>query len=1092
MYIFRSLKTKVAVAFLATAAFGGAVGNVHAYPLLEDNKQAGRTLYKVKGRVMDDLQEPLPGANIKVKGTNVGTITDIDGNFQFNVPTKDKVTIVISYIGMETQQIVVTPDKAVTVVLVQADRVMEELIVDGFRTISRERSTGSAVILNSENLEKVQAVDLSSKLEGLAPGLVTYNNEMSIRGVSTFSVDADATTPLLVIDGQPATGIKLDDLNPEIIENVTVLKDAAATSLYGVRASNGVIVVTTKQAKDEKVNVNVSLGYYIKPLPSLSYQHYASTSDIIDLEREYLLSDPEYIKDPSAYFSSVVNKSSPNYMTQVDMLYYRLSKNEITEEQLNNELNQLRKYDYRKEYRDKLQHLALTQDYNLSLAKGGEKSKLFFSARYQDIGQYNKYDDRRRMSFYLKNDLQLTSWMKLGLGADVSYSHRAQAQNTLLGANSAMPYDRLYDDNGNLAYRYPYNQVLASTINETDGLYFMGFNAVEESEKSIQKTNNLYMKYFLHTNFDITKDLGLELKFQYEKRMENQEQYDEEDSYMMRYLINEFASTGSNGEFVYNIPRGGRLRTASSDYNYYNLRGQFNYRKEIGDKHDIAALLGGEIRQDKSRVVWSERYGYDEQKLTYSQVDWLTLSQTGVVGQLFSSKRSRSENLSIYDMLHRYVSAYLNAGYTYDSRYAVNGSMRIEQADLFGTDPKYRYRPLWSVGASWNISNEAFMKPVEWVDMLKLRLTYGITGNVDQSSSPYLLGSYLNSYYTNSSLTAILNPPNSSLRWEKTSTFNFGIDYMFIKKLKGSFDVYRRYSSDLLVNKSIDPSLGFDGIARANNGEMQNVGVEFSLSYDWLRTRDFSFTTSFSSAFNKNEIKKVDYEPTDALDMMRYPTSNYKVGDTFNSLYAYRYAGLTATGDPSIYNENGEVVSIDRVRNVNAVIRAGQLTPKWNGALNLDFRWKDLNVFVKAVYYAGHSLRNDVVTLYDVYSEIEGGAIGEDIVDRWTPNNTDTDIPAMGLHSNSGERKEHWKYADVNICSASFIKLRNIGVSYTIPKHVLTKAKIKNITVKAQVDNACYWAANKEGIDPEAFNANGGYRTSALMPSYIVGLNVKF
>ena len=316
---------------------------------------------------------------------------------------------------------------------------------------------------------------------------------------------------------------------------------------------------------------------------------------------------------------------------------------------------------------------------------------------------------------------------------------------------------------------------------------------------------------------------------------------------------------------------------------------------------------------------------------------------------------------------------------------------------------------------------------------------------------------------------------------------------MLINRLSGSLDFYSKYSSDLLVNKSIDPSLGFDGMARANNGAMKNTGVEINLSYDWIRNRDFSFTTSFSAAYNKNTIDKVDYKPTDALDMMRYPTSNYLKGDTYNSLYAYKYAGLTADGNPSVYNENGEAVSINPVRNIDAVVCVGQLTPKWNGALNLDFRWRDLSAFAKVVYYAGHSLRVDVPTLYDSNHKLLDGAVSEDIVDRWTAENTNTSIPVMGIHGDSGERNEHWRYADINTASASFIKLRNIGVAYTFPARLLKKTHaFKGAQLRFQIDNLCHWAANKHDIDPEAFNANSGLRTDAQTPTYIFGLNFNF
>lgn len=1047
--------------------------------------------HTVKGRVVDTGNEPLPGASVMLKGSSWGVVTDIDGYFSIDVANSNKVALTVSFVGMNPQDVTVTPGKTVTVVLTASESMLDEMIVSGFQTISRERSSGSAIVINSDKLAKIQSSDLSSKLEGITPGLTMYNNQMNIRGTSSFSVDG---TPLIVIDGQPATGMQsLDNINPEIIESVTVLKDAAATSLYGVRAANGVIVVTTKRPKGNSVDVNLSVGYYIKPLPSLSYRHYASTSDIIDLERDFLLTDPDYVKNPAAYFQTLTGKTSARYMSQVDMLYYRLAMNEITESGVTAGLDALRANDYRREYRDKLQHLSFTQDYNLSLSKGGGNNSFFASARYNELGQYNRFDDDRTFSVYLKNELQAASWMKLTIGADMQLRKSSYSQAPGLGATAAMPYDRLYNDDGTPAYRYLYNQVLAEDVNNTGGLYFMGYNAVEESGHNKLKADDMYAKLFLQTNFDITKELGLELKLQYEKRKADGKEYDEEDSYMMRSMINEFAVIDNKGGITYNIPQGGRQYTYNTSAAFYNLRGQFNYSKTFAGKHDLTALLGGEIRQDKYDTYYGEKFGYDDQKLTYSQVDWKTLSNTGVTGALYPAVSRRSELLNMSSVTHRYVSAYFNAGYTYGSKYTLNASVRVDQADLFGTDPKYRYRPLWSVGASWNASNEDFLKSTEWLDMLKLRMTYGITGNVDQSSSPYLLAGFANSLYTGQNITIISTPPNSSLRWEKTSTFNAGIDFRIFRFLSGNLDFYRKYSSDLLVNKRIDPSLGFNGMARANNGAMQNTGLEMSLQAELLRRGDMQLNIGLSAAYNENRIKEIDYEPTDAISMMTDPASNYRVGDTFNSVYAYRYAGLSDTGNPQIYDENGGIVDTKAVRNVGAVVCAGQLAPKWNGALTVDFRWKGFNAFAKLVYYAGHSLRNDVPTLYDSTYRLTDGAVNREIVNRWTETNQDTNIPAMGLHGDTGERNYHWKYADVNVCSASFVKLRNIGVSYSLPRQWLNCMKVvKELSLKFQVDNAFYWAANGYGIDPEAFNANAGSRTDALMPSYVLGLDVKF
>lgn len=1043
--------------------------------------------YTVKGTVVDNMGETLPGATIFVKGTNTGTSADIDGNFSLKIPKAGKVTLVVSFVGMTTKEVSTTTGSDVKVILEPTTDILEEVIVSGFHTISRERNTGSAVVVNSEKLSKIQATDLTSKLEGITPGLTIYNNQISIRGNSSFAI---GSTPLLVIDGQPATGMSLSDLNVNTIESVTVLKDAAATSLYGVYASNGVIVVTTKRGSDKKVESHISLGYYLNPLPSLDYQHYASTSDIIDLERDMLLSDPDYIKSPLSYFGTKTGKTNAAYMSQVDMLYYRLANKQISESDVETGLNALRANDYRREYQRRLMQNSLTQDYNITLNAGSEKNNFYAAMRYEKTGLHTKYNSENRLSFYLRNDLKVTSWMKLTLGANLNLKKTDYTQASGLGLTAAMPYDTLLETDGSLSYRYPYNQVLAEQVNATEGLNFMGYNAIEESTHNRYKTDNLYMKYFLQANFDLTSGLDLELKGQYEKRKVSGKEYDEADSYMMRSMINEFASTNPRSGFIYNIPQGGHQIFQDTNYDNYNLRAQLNYRNTFIDKHDVTALIGAEAREDKSDYHFGERYGYDAQRLTYSQVDWLTLSQTGVVGQLYANSRTKAENLTLSEVKHRYVSAYLNAGYVYDGRYSINASVRVEQADLFGSDPKYRYRPLWSVGASWNIEQEKFMRNYTWIDRLKMRATYGITGMVDQSSSPYLLASFATSYYSNGPMSMIVSPPNSSLRWEKTATFNAGLDFMLFNRFNATIDFYHKKSSDLLVNKSIDPSLGFNGMARANNGSMKNVGVEFLLSYDWIKSHDFTFTTSFSTAYNKNTIEKIDYKPTDALDMMRYPTSNYLQGDAYNSLYAYKYAGLTADGNPSVYDNNGEIVSINPVRNIGAVVCVGQLTPKWNGALNLDFRWKDLSVFAKMVYYAGHSLRVDVPTLYDNTNKLLDGAVNEDIANRWTETNTDTNIPVMGIHGNSGERNEHWRFADVNTATASFTKLRNIGVSYNFPTNMLKKTRVlQGARLRFQIDNVCYWAANKHGIDPEAFNANSGIRTDQQKPTYIFGLD---
>lgn len=1043
----------------------------------------------LNGKVSDSDGAAIPGVTILNQDKTQAAVSDIDGRFSFTQPLEYGTILSFSSVGMKTNNLVYGGESVLQVVMVEDVQQLEDVIVTGFQTISRERATGSATIVKKDYLDKIQAPNLGSKLEGTTPGLTTYNGNTSIRGTSSFSL---ASTPLLVLDGQPVTGVSINELNPDDIETVTVLKDAAATSLYGVRASNGVIVVSTKRGMTKKPAINISANFYLNPLPSLKYQHYASTSDIIDYEQSYLLNNPTYKENPLNYFIDQNSMDAPKYMSQVSRLYYEMAQGNITQSQLNSSLDALRKNDYRKEYRKELQQMSFTQDYNVSISKGSDKSSLFFSARYENYGSYTTYNKSDKFSFYLKNELDLTSWFKLTLGANatIGNSNQKQDEYRYQENTSAMAYDNLRNPDGSLAYLYPDNYYLAQSVAEKEGLYSLGYNAIEEANKNIQDSNDMYWKLFSHADFKLLKGLNLGLKFQYENRAYNSELYDEADSYYMRHTIDQYASTNPKGGYIYNIPQGGHMRESHARYSYLNFRAQFDYSTTIAEKHDITALLGGEIREDKDRNTQSERYGYDDQRLTYQQVDWNTLNQQGVVGQLSNNAIPRGELLTVGDHHHRYVSAYFNAGYSYDTRYSVNGSVRVEQADLFGTDPKYRYRPLWSVGASWNISNEAFMKDITYVDMLKLRITYGITGNVDQSSSPYLLGYYLNSPYSGANLTDITTPPNKLLRWEKTSTFNAGIDFILFKRLSGSFDFYSRYSSDLLAFKSLDPSIGFDN-ARMNNGAMKNRGVEISLSYDWLKSKDWALNTTLTAAANKNKIDKVGYLPTDAINMMGAPKGNYLKGDTYNTLYAYRYAGLTAEGDPSVYDAEGNIISNEPVREIEALIRAGQLDPKWSGALDVSVRWRSLNLFTKIVYYTGHSLRVDATPLYNGIKSPTSD-IHEDIANRWTPEHTNTDIPSMATYGAQSDRSFHWKYADYNVASASFLKVRNIGLSYTLPQQWLGKSGFKGINLRAQVNNPCYWAANKRDIDPEAFNANDGTRSTEQATSYIFGININF
>lgn len=1060
---------------------------------------------QITGVVMDANNEPLMGANIAVPETGTIAITDLDGKYTIFAP--ENASLVYTYIGFAPQEIKIKGRKNFNIFLAEDQKALDEVVVTGFQTISRERASGAAVIVNKEKLNQIKSPDIVSNLEGLVPGLNTQGG-ISIRGTSSFSLSSQ---PLIVIDGMPVENISnfyagtsttgLGLVNPDDIESVTVLKDAAATSLYGVRAANGVIVVTTKKGTSQKPLVSFSANYYITPDAGLDYMKYASTADILNYEVEYMTNDPIYKQDPLEYFDMLNSSRSPGYVTKVKDLYYQKALGNLTQSDIDAQLNMLRRRDYRQEYMDRFAKSSFTQDYNLSISQGSDFAQTYFSARFQDNRPNSIDATSNRIAMNLNNTFNFAKWVKLNTGISVnidnsknknlSYIDYDNNNYMLTEANRFMPYDQIIGDDGQRSVLYPFNMYRSQEVGENSDFQQMGYNVYDDLESgSWYKNRDIYLKFLANAEFKIIKDLTFDLRFQYEHINGKTETYSSVKSYEMRELINRYTSVhddGYNTQAIYNVPKGGKLNESDKQLQNLNLRGQFNYSSVYNEKHALSALAGFEMRENKIRYLAQDRYGYDDQLLSYQFVDWASLAKTGVIGLLSDVTQTLAPDQGVGEAIHRYISGYFNAGYTYDGRYSATASVRMDQADLFGTDPKYRYRPLWSVGGSWNVSNEAFMCPYSWIDMLKLRVTYGITGNVDQNSTPFLIGSMYVSSETGGNLTEVVTPPNKLLRWEKTSTFNFGIDFAAWNRLNASVDVYKRYSSDLLAPKRYDPSMGF-AEGWVNNGAMSNKGVEFTGSYDWIKTKNWRFSSQLTAAYNKNKIENIDYEPSNALDLLKYPNQYYRTGTSRGTMYAYKYGGLNEVGDPIVFDENGNAVSNDPVRSIDAVYAVGQMAPKWQGMLNLSLQYKNFELFTRFVYYTGHSMRYDVMPLY---KGIDGGEIHRDIANRWTPSNQGL-IPAIGRYGDDSNRGDHWKFADEHILTASYIRARNIGLTYTVPQSFLQKIGFKSAVLRAQVDNPFYIAFNGEGIDPEAYQINEGKRSEKIMPTYTFGVNVSF
>lgn len=1048
---------------------------------IEQDKNVQQATKAIKGIVVDENGTGIPGTTIAVVGTSVGTAADAHGRFTLDVPISAK-SILFSFIGYASAQesIAALKDGSILRIMLKPEsKKIEEVVVTGFGNISKERSTGAVVVLSSEDITERVNFNLVSSLEGQVAGMSTYGGDPLIRGTTSFRSN---TLPLIVVDGLPIEGT-LSDINPLDVESITVLKDAASASIYGVRAGNGIIVVTTKTGEKGKTTVNFSADYSITPQQRVSDLRLASTSDIIDYERYYLEQDQSYIKGPLSFFEGKDERRT--YYSPVYKAYRDYLMGEITEEEKEARIAGLKNYDYRKEYERLIWRKSLTQQYNLSVRKGADKMDIAFSANYrkQQFSTVNNNSNGITLNF--KSRLDLYSWLTLTCGA---YGKFSNSRSPLLerGAFSEMPYARILDDNGNRVYDLPKTHPLRNEEILYYGLPGMEYNVLDELEMNNKKSYTQQLRAFAETDVKLYKGLTYNLKFQYQKDNGEAASTYLEDSYHMRSKINKCAVLNSDGSITNYIPLGGRLFTSTSNNYNYAIRNQINYNTAIKEDWSVSLFAGTEFSEMKSSTIDTDIYGYDpDVELNGRPVNWQILKD-GVLSLIYDQPVQELSAAGTSYLLNRVFSLYSNGSLSYKSKYVLAGSWRVDQTNLFGVAERDKFRPLWSVSASWNASEESFLKKVEWMNLLKLRASWGVNGNVDRGSSPFLLAGMAYSSEVNETSTYISSAPNPTLRWEKTESINVGLDFRLFQKLSGTIEFYNKYTSDLLARADLDPSTGHSA-ATYNNGAMLNRGIELSLNYSWLRSKDWSATTSVVMAYNRNEVKQVDLKPSYAGYLLMNPKAYYRVGDPYNSLYAFRYAGITDTGDPSVYDAKGNVIVNATMKDPNALVYMGTFDPPITGSLSQNVAYRNFTFNALLVVYLGHKLRRDAISL----SSTPGATLQAGINDRWTEDNKTSEIPRFPVYG-GGDRADFWMYGDNQVESASMLKLRNVGLGYKIRGSLVDKLKIQGMQVKAQVNNLWYWSAAGHGIDPESFDALRASRNGVNKSSFIFSINLTF
>lgn len=1014
----------------------------------------------VRGTVVDQTGESVIGASIQVKGTTQGTITDIDGKFSLGVPDKKSV-IVVSFIGYATKELQVDTSKPMSIVLEEDTKVLDEVVVVGYQEVRKKDLTGSVAKADMNELLNTPVGSFDQTLGGRIAGVNVSSSEgtpggtmnIVIRGNNSLTQD---NSPLYVIDGFPVEDAAIaSTINPSDIESLDILKDASATAIYGARGANGVVIITTKKGKVGKAQLSYD--------GSVTMQHVTRTIPMMDAY--------EFVKLQAETYPASIANSTGGYLMEYQGKQWTLD-----------DYRGIFQYDWQ----DEILRTALQHNHNIRLTGGTEGVRYNASVSYynQDGILLNSGYERfqARANTVIKRD-------KLDISLTTNYSRSIQTGST--------PSETSYSGMNNLFYSvwgyrpvtYP-NKSMESLLNDVmdeaiDSSNDYRFNPIRSLKEEYRKyyINNLQLNGYV--SYEFIKGLKLKVSGGYTYDARKNDQFNNSNT--------RYGGPTSTDKVNAQIIRNERLTWLNEN--------TLTYQTNIKKKHFFNSLVG----------ITFQNSDYEYYSLKSTHIPNESLGMAGMADGTLSSSSSLKSSWSMMSYLAR-----LN--YNYKSKYYATASFRADGSSKFSKKHRYGYFPSGSL--AWNFMEEEFMAPIKKVvGAGKLRVSWGLTGNnrigeYDYYALLQMLKEKQGDYISNGSIPSGVYPfdndmssvgmvpvslPNEDLKWETTEQWNVGLDLSFFnERLNFTADVYRKTTRDLLLEASLPLVSGYYS-ATKNIGKVRNDGLELSLSTVNVQTKDFTWTSDFNIAFNKNEVLELAENQLSLTTAARFdqnynsqPSYIAKVGLPMGMMYGYIYEGTykyddfvksgnsytlkdnvpyfsseanTQPGMPKYKDVNG-----DGIIDTNDRTIIGRGLPIHTGGFTNSFTYKgfDLSVFFQWSY------GNDIMNANRLFFENAGGK--KDLnqfasyANRWTPENPESDIPAAT------------KSASNNVISSriiedgSYLRLKTVTLGYTFPKTLIAKAKLSNARVYVAAQNLWTWTSYS-GYDPEV-----SVRNSALTP----------
>ncbi len=1026
----------------------------------------------VHGRVVNDKDEPVEGVAVTVKGTRRGTTTDLNGEFTLRSVNENAV-LVFSGINVETLEVAINGRSDMAVRLSTKISAMNDLMITastGFQTISKERATGSYGVISKEQLE-LPSTNIGQRLVGTMSGLqsrldVNGNPTFEIRGLTSLYANSQ---PLIVVDGFPIQG-DFNSINPNDVESVTILKDAAAASIWGARSANGVIVITTKKAKKGvpmrvEFNAFTRIGKkfdldYVRPLASsaetveyekLAYKNWRSLADPISLQ--------SHVAWSWSQAGTAINEA--NY-------------GNITAAQRDAILENLKTLDNKQQISDYLLANPVSTQYNISLMGASARMSNALSLMFED-NQFNFQESKnKKYTVNYRGGAEVFRWLDFNFGANAIYTKAKNSGVSLSDIQGLSPYDMLINPDGSYTNINQYYWPIVEKSVPMGKFPYANwqYNPVEEIRNRDLTTEQLNSRITGGLKFKIIKGLSLDTYGQYELFNTTNRGLYNENTFFVRRTINEASTwTQTTNAVATNLPKGSILTQNRSKIQNVNLRNQLNFNRVFSNEHEVTVLAAAEFANSVTESFGQPTtYGYNDQTLTVGSFpngpggtffpikNWLGSNQTFSYTNSFSYRTER------------YFSAFGNASYTYKRKYTASGSYRTEASNLITDDPKYRYAPFWSTGLAWHVDREDFMAAASFIDRLMLRATYGYTGNVDRSTSfrPLISTGGTPNVYTQEFVATVSSFGNPTLRWERTGEWNLAADYsMFKGKLSGKVEVYAKYGKDLIAQLSI-PAINGTTSQRLNNAEMTNKGIELELGSILPISKNVSWRGNLNFSYNKNEITKLFVANYPASTLVGGGTNAYVVGANAYALWRFKYAGVI-NDQPRVFGADGATYDFgaftpgdgrDYLRNMGTTV-----APYVLGFMN-SLQVYDFNLSFIVTGKFGHVFQR----------------MGFNYPPTWTsrvlPNNKLSEvmnadpskIVPFPYNPNEG-RYYFWdrfhQYLDYLIEDASHLRMQELSLSYALPKHLLTRFNMSRLQLYAQGNDlfTIYW--NKAKEDPE-------------------------